>query len=281
MSHVLKNWLKARLDRLVNVQNTALNQEAADLVIHLWSGVKVRSYIVSEPIKTRQLRRQLQDSTSVGIGSLFLVSSLLIPKDGTRLVPDEWLMALHSLVNDRVYAFRFAANGPELFPVHFEPVPGLSQWSTCYGPALKLQRLRFFKHQAKQRAVKGDWLVADFDDPAFWKNTDYRTARDRQQQEQRRSAGRKTTWETWSGFQSWAGNDNGSQNGPMKTYLDMCYEHLGLKSGAAFGDVKSAFRRLALEFHPDVSVLPKDEAEARFRILSESYEYIKAANNWP
>lgn len=280
MSQVLKNWLKLRLDRLLNVQNTTLNHEVADLVIHLWSGVKVRGYIIAEPIKTRHLKRQLQDATSVGIGSLFLVSSLLVPKDGERLVPDEWLMALHSLAHDRVYLFRFAANGPEIFPLHFEPVPGLSQWSACYGPALALERIRFFRHTAKYRAIKGDWLVADFDDPAFWKNTDYRTARDRQQQEQRRSAGRKTTWETWSGFQTWRGIDSGSQNGPMKTYLDMCYEQLGLQQGAAFEEVKSAFRKLALEFHPDVSTLPKDEAEARFRILTESYDYIKAANNW-
>ena len=41
------------------------------------------------------------------------------------------------------------------------------------------------------------------------------------------------------------------------------YELLGVPRGASEQDIKSAFRRLARELHPDVSEAP--DAEERFR----------------
>ena len=52
------------------------------------------------------------------------------------------------------------------------------------------------------------------------------------------------------------------------------YETLGLQRGASDQDIKSAFRRLAKEYHPDRN--PDDEqAEVRFKELNEAYEALK------
>jgi molecular chaperone DnaJ len=50
------------------------------------------------------------------------------------------------------------------------------------------------------------------------------------------------------------------------------YEILGVERGASDADIKSAFRRLARELHPDVSEAP--DAGERFREIAEAYEVL-------
>lgn len=53
------------------------------------------------------------------------------------------------------------------------------------------------------------------------------------------------------------------------------YDILGLKKTAANAEIKSAYRKLAKKFHPDVS--KEKNAEARFKELGEAYETLKDA----
>jgi molecular chaperone DnaJ len=50
------------------------------------------------------------------------------------------------------------------------------------------------------------------------------------------------------------------------------YEVLGVDRGASTDDIKKAFRRLAMEYHPDRN--KDDGAEARFKEVSEAYEVL-------
>jgi molecular chaperone DnaJ len=50
------------------------------------------------------------------------------------------------------------------------------------------------------------------------------------------------------------------------------YELLGVQRAASGEEIKSAFRRLARELHPDVSEAP--DAEARFREVAEAYQVL-------
>lgn len=52
------------------------------------------------------------------------------------------------------------------------------------------------------------------------------------------------------------------------------YEVLGVQKGASQDEIKKAYRSLAKKYHPDVTDLSKDEAEAKFKELSEAYEVL-------
>ena len=51
------------------------------------------------------------------------------------------------------------------------------------------------------------------------------------------------------------------------------YETLGISKGASASDIKKAYRKLALKFHPDKN--PDDaSAEERFKEAAEAYEVL-------
>ena len=51
------------------------------------------------------------------------------------------------------------------------------------------------------------------------------------------------------------------------------YEILGVKRDAGEDDLKRAYRKLAMKYHPDRNPGDK-EAEAKFKELSEAYEVL-------
>ena len=52
------------------------------------------------------------------------------------------------------------------------------------------------------------------------------------------------------------------------------YDILGVKNDADEGELKSAYRKLAMKYHPDQN--PDDaEAEAKFKEVNEAYETLK------
>jgi hypothetical protein len=53
------------------------------------------------------------------------------------------------------------------------------------------------------------------------------------------------------------------------------YDTLGVKASASDSEIKSAFRRLVLQFHPDVTTdVDSKHAEARFMSIQQAYELL-------
>lgn len=57
------------------------------------------------------------------------------------------------------------------------------------------------------------------------------------------------------------------------------YEILTVERGATEEDLKKAYRKLAMKWHPDKNPTNKDEAEAMFKQISEAYEVSLSPQN--
>lgn len=77
------------------------------------------------------------------------------------------------------------------------------------------------------------------------------------------------------------GSRSYSGSSSSRTYQRDPYKVLGLESTATDEEVKKAYRRLAMKYHPDkvesMGEEVKKNAEAQFREINEAYEQIKAA----
>ena len=57
----------------------------------------------------------------------------------------------------------------------------------------------------------------------------------------------------------------------LNTY--QCYQALGLQEGASIKEIKSAYRKLALQFHPDKN--SHDQESIKFKIVVEAYQTLR------
>ncbi|HVU12172.1 MAG TPA: J domain-containing protein [Phototrophicaceae bacterium] len=256
------------------------------LAVYTWSGVVIHVYGVDEPIKARTVKRIVQENTRVGIGTLFIVSAEIVPEDGAQVEPDEGLLALHALFKDKLYTYRFVDGQLKIGQVHFKVYSRGDLREVWYGPDIPARHLPCYRvWVTAPQTIKGNWLIANFGSEAFWKQADYTAGRDAFRREQRRAHG-STQYYTWN-HADWSNVDPPGYSAPAsppppppESELDRSFKLLGLPRNASGDEVKAAFRRLAREVHPDVSQLPKDEAEVRFQILYAAYAYIKSAKGW-
>ncbi|WP_101477343.1 DnaJ domain-containing protein [Candidatus Nitrosotalea bavarica] len=56
-----------------------------------------------------------------------------------------------------------------------------------------------------------------------------------------------------------------------------CYKLLGVSEGAPINEIKDAYRRLALEYHPDKNTSAKDGV--KFKMIAEAYHTLRVKNS--
>jgi hypothetical protein len=274
---LFKKWLRDQLIEMVGVQRCAFGQphmaatpaRDVDLVLTLWTGTVIHMHLLDEPLKPTVARKILSTATEVGIPVLFMLNGALLPQHKERATVDRWFVPFQALAEDRVYAYWLQDHGPELRPVQFRPYSRV-EVETVYGEPVVLTQVRHARIDVTQAALKGYWLLADFENELSSgavpiRNTDY---------SQYQYTGPRYEKNGRPQGQSATGTK------PLANKLDEAYTFLGLAKGASKEQVRAAFRKIALQTHPDVSALPVTLAEERFRLLTAHYEVIKQANGW-
>jgi hypothetical protein len=272
-----QQWLRQQVKQLPSVRNAHPSQNSeADLIIRTWVGMSVKVYFLDGVPNLRALKRVLHENTrTYNQATMFIAHHGLMPDDKHRLTPDDWMFALHELNSERIYTF--IPGEPRLQQVHFDHLPGGKDREAWHGGDVKLERLRVLNQTAKTRALRGQWMMADFGQNPYWRTSDQRAQRLRAYY---RVGPQTFTWTRYDmGGMPGGATDDALQRAHMGQ-LERCYQTLGIELTATQDEVKAAFRKLAREYHPDVSNLEKSEAEERFREINVAYEYIKSKQSW-
>lgn len=237
--------------------HTIFQNHTADLVVHTWMGSTLHVYLLDAAPKVRDLRGILKENSRSGIGTLFMVDAALLPEPAKQFTIVDWQDALKSLNEGAIYGYN--ANC-KIHQVHYNATPLAEQYQTWHFPNFAIEHVSVRKRTIADGGLKGEWYLGDIASPAFKRRINYERVNQRFHYSTRETP--KTAAPT--------PND----------HLSKAYAALGVDRTATEKEVKAAFRRIAMNVHPDVSSLPRSESERRIKELIQAYDLIKEYNNW-
>lgn len=268
MQDIVLTGLKTRLNAIPDVKFASTEPDptvifpnhVANVVVETWMGGRLYIYLLDHAPKVRELRATLKENTRCGIGTLFLLDAAILPQDNDVIKIEDWHFALFNLNESWIYTYALDDKGQmAIRQVHFE--------ATQYADHYRVWHLNEFaieacvvRHREFEDGIKGTWIVGDLASSQYKRRINY------ERQHQRFHYSTKQT-----------------RSVPLKPPTDQLmsyYQMLGLERSASEKEVKKAFRQMALRVHPDVSALPRVEAERRIKELNEAYEYIKQYHGW-
>jgi len=227
-----------------------------DIVVETWMNSRLYVYIIEKAPKARMLRAILKQNTKASIGSLFLIELALLPGHGYCGKLRDWQEALRALHRGAIYAFSRAADAEiRLLQINLDAGPERREFSVWHSVEFPLDAVSV-RRREYHNTIRGRWYIGDIASPKFKRHINEQRARQRFHY-QTRAAG-----------------------GPPAPQINAAYLALEIEVGAGQPAVKAAFRRLAREYHPDVSRHEKAEAERRFKEIQAAYERIKAHRHW-
>lgn len=236
--------------------NLIFQSHTANLVVQTWMGSTLYVYCLDKAPTVRALRAQLKDNSRTGIGTLYLAHESLLPAPSKDVEILDWQDALKSLSDGWIYSYN---DQGKIQQVHFTPTPLAEHFQCWHLTEFQIENVSVRRREITQ-GLKGEWFLGDIASPAFKRRINYERVNQRFHYETRGTpkAARTTPGDEMSRY----------------------YALLGLERSASEREVKAAFRRLAMNVHPDVSSLPRSEAERRIKELLEAYDAIKTHHGW-
>jgi hypothetical protein len=214
-------------------------------VIHvdLASGETVAIHIIERDIDVRLIKDILATNAKSGFATLFILwCAMLLPEHGEYYLPYDWMSALLTVHNDKIYAYDSMGSQMYIFPVHFEKQDTGLECYITYGEGVNMRNLGAETIHAHGQYIQGTFRIADFD-PARG-----------QQQAKTDGKSRYTRMK--------------ADRNPMWVY----YEVLGVSIDADLETIKKAYHQLARQYHPDLNDAP--EANERMQQINTAYTQI-------
>ncbi len=265
MPSTIAERLTARFRAIPDVKFASARQQATltarrhepDIVIETWMNSRLFVYLIEQAPKSRQIKTTLKQNTSGGIGTLFIVEATLLPDDGYCGRLRAWQDDLRVMNMGAIYAWEPGA-ASRLIQVNLDETAERDRFAAWHTRDFPLEAVSV-RRREYQTKIRGSWHVGDIASPAFKRRISQERARQRFHYRTRESRPLELA--------------------PAEQ-INAAYLALEIEVGAGQEAVKEAFRKLAREYHPDVSKHRKDLAEKRFKELNSAYDRIKSHRRW-
>jgi hypothetical protein len=230
---------------------TAIKHNSFDvLIVELPTGEMLSIHLVERDIDVGLIKSTLEYNAQHNQATLFILwTPMLLPEDGERYRPYDWMHALITLYDDKIYGYEVYDNTLYVFPVHFDrPAVGIDR-IVRYGDRVEMGWLHIDRIRTDSQHLTGFWRIGDF--------------------EPLRRPQRDST----------PSDNPDSEDAPPPPTIDpsrnelrVFYAVLGVSLDADWETIRRAYRQLALQYHPDVNKTP--EAHARMQQINTAYQRI-------
>lgn len=284
MKQPIAQWVQKQFSAVPDVRRASSNMENAmifqahdaDVVVTTWMGAQLYVYILDHAPKIRDLRSILWENGRSGVGALFVVDQSLLPATDSVVRMVDWQDVLTELHDGFIYCYHIEDRQIHLEQAHFTPSNAdPDEFRVWYFKDFQIENVSV-RRRDLQKAVKGTFFVGDIASIAYKRRMNYERVN------QRYHYRTKYTQQVPPGVGTGASNSSSNAR-PSKQRDDILlkyYAMLGVERNATETEIKAAFRRMAIKVHPDVSALPRQEANRRIKELNEAYDYIKQYHGW-
>jgi len=238
--------------------NVTHRNHEPDIVVETWMNSRLHVYLINEILKPRALKGILKQNSNANIGTLFIVNTALLPDDGATFKIPSWQDDLRVMNLGHIYAYGLINDELEVIQVNYGETSLRNEYKCWYTVDFPFDAVSVRRREYSTN-IKGTWYVGDIASNAFKRRINAERSR------QRFHYRTKTTHEV----------DIAPQD-----QLSAAYLALEIEVGAGQQAVKDAFRKLAREYHPDVSNHKKADAEQRFKEVKDAYDTIKSHRKW-
>ena len=222
------------------------------VVVTLSSGQRVMFYLVELYMSLHEIQTILKQNAEKGTHTLFMFwADMLLPNDGERFMPQDWMMALLALYGDKIYGYDVAGKDVYIFPVHYDVQPGYNERYIRWGPLVNLHHLRADFTELDSVHLKGNFRIVDFAPPSRQTEGGSASGGDSQQQSAPRYASRSA--------------------------MHSFYQLLSVPMDATPEDIKRAYREMARQHHPDMN--PDADSTSKMQEINQAYDHIMAQFN--
>ncbi len=266
MRNIIAEYAKSRFREIQDVKYATTRPEASlvfrshepDVIVETWMNSRLYVYVLDHVPTTRTIKSILKQNTGASIGTLFLVDAGLLPNDGYVGRVAGWQDDLRVMNMGAIYAYDLGDDAIRLIQVNYDETTQRNQfivWHTTEFPcdAVSVRRRDFQTH------IRGSWYIGDIASPRFKRRINQERARQRFHYQTKRRQ---------------------KIDGLPAEQISAAYLALEIEVGAGQEAVKEAFRKLAREYHPDVTAHEKGEAERRFKEVQSAYDQIKSHRRW-
>lgn len=266
MENAVARWLEQKFRHVQDVKvattymavNITHRTHRPDVIIETWMNSRLYVYVIDSEIKSRTIKGILKQNTSASIGTQFIINNSLLPADSAKIKIQDWQDDLRVLNAGAIYSYGIVEDELSIIQVNFTEAEHRNEyrvWHTTDFPfdAVSVRRREYTTN------IKGTWYIGDIASPQFKRRINEERARQRFHYRTKQTHKVDMT---------------------PPDQLNAAYLALQIEVGAGQDEVKEAFRKLAREYHPDVSDFDKSEAEQRFKEVKDAYDKIKSHRQW-